>query len=102
MLVSEFEKATMYISAKERAQLVEPPEVAAAWNREIEARLLVYERGELESFSAESVFARPAETARLPILGRCPRMGYRPFGLQCAKTSSRGARAVLAVPASPG
>ena len=43
-----------------------------------------------------AVFARHAKVARLPILGRCPRMGYRPslqaewpVGLQCAKTISR-------------
>lgn len=67
MLASELEKATRTLSAKERARLVEVlleslqdtpvAEAATAWNREIEARLSAYERGELESLSAESVFA---------------------------------------------
>jgi putative addiction module component (TIGR02574 family) len=67
MLASELEKVARMLSAKERARLVEvlreslqdtpAAEVATARNREIEARLSAYERGELESLSAESVFA---------------------------------------------
>ena len=67
MLASELEKVARTLSAKERARLVEvlreslqdtpAAEVATAWNRAIEARLGAYERGELQSLSAESVFA---------------------------------------------
>ncbi|MHB1511932.1 MAG: addiction module protein [Acidiferrobacter sp.] len=67
MLASELEGIARTLSAKERARLVEvfleslqdtsAAEVAAAWNREIEARLKAYEHGELESVSAEAVFA---------------------------------------------
>ena len=68
MLASELEKVARTLSAKERARLVEvlleslqdtpAAEVATAWNREIEARLDAYERGELQSFTAESVCAQ--------------------------------------------
>ena len=68
MLASELEKVARTLSAKERARLVEAlreslqdtpaAEVATAWNREIEARLDAYERGELQSLRAESVFAQ--------------------------------------------
>ncbi|AWP25019.1 addiction module antitoxin RelB [Acidiferrobacter sp. SPIII_3] len=68
MLASELEKVARTLSAKERARLVEAfleslqdtpaAEVATAWNREIEARLHAYERGELQSLRAESVFAQ--------------------------------------------
>ena len=67
MLASELEDIARTLSAKERARLVEvlleslrdtpAAEVATAWNREIEARLKAYEHGELESVSAEVVFA---------------------------------------------
>lgn len=67
MLPSELEKVARTLSAKERAWLVEvlleslqetpAAEVTTAWNREIEARLHAYERGELESLGAEAVFA---------------------------------------------
>ena len=67
MWPSELEKAARTLSAKERARLVKvlleslqdtpAAELATAGNREIEARLPAYERGGLESFSAELVFA---------------------------------------------
>ena len=68
MLASELEKVARMLSAKERARLVEVlleslqdtpvAGAATAWNREIEARLDAYERGELQSLRAESVFAQ--------------------------------------------
>ncbi len=74
MLASELEKAARTLSTKERARLVEvlleslqdtpEAEMATAWNREIEARLHAYERGELESLSAESVFAQARRLGR--------------------------------------
>ncbi len=67
MWPSELEKAARTLSAKRRGRLVEvlleslqdtrAAEVATAGNRAIEARLPAYERGELDSFSAGSVFA---------------------------------------------
>lgn len=67
MLASELERVARTLSAEERARLAEvlleslqetpAAEVATAWNREIEARIRAYERGELESPSAEAVFA---------------------------------------------
>jgi len=34
-----------------------PSEIAAAWDREIEARIAAYERGECKTYSADEVFA---------------------------------------------
>ncbi|MHB8254875.1 MAG: addiction module protein [Acidiferrobacter sp.] len=67
MSPSELEKAARTLPADERARLVEvlleslqetpTAEIEAAWSREIEARIRAYECGELESLSAETVFA---------------------------------------------
>lgn len=67
MSPSELEKAVRTLPADGRARLVEVPleslqeaptaEIEAAWSREIEARIRAYECGELESLSAERVFA---------------------------------------------
>jgi len=39
-------------------------EIEATWDREIEERVAAYERGELETFSAEDVFAEARRLAR--------------------------------------
>ena len=39
-------------------------EIEAAWNREIEEGVAAYDRGERETFSAESVFAEARRLAR--------------------------------------
>ncbi len=39
-------------------------EIEAAWNLEIEKRVAAFDRGELETFSAESVFAEARRLAR--------------------------------------
>ena len=39
-------------------------EIEAAWDREIVKRAAAYERGELETFSAESVFSEARRLAR--------------------------------------
>lgn len=65
--LKELEKKAKSLTADERAQLVEfllesiqePPvaEIEAAWDREIEERAAAYDRGELQTISAEDVFA---------------------------------------------
>ena len=39
-------------------------EIEAAWDLEIEKRVAAYDRGELETFSAENVFAEARRLAR--------------------------------------
>lgn len=73
MLASELGKVARTLSAKERARLVEvlreslqdtpAAEVATAWNREIEARLDAYERGELQSFTTNRCLRKRASSA---------------------------------------
>ena len=43
-----------------------PPlsDVEAAWNREIEERIAAYDRGDLQAFSAENVFAEARRNTR--------------------------------------
>jgi putative addiction module component (TIGR02574 family) len=69
-LLKEIERQARALSAEERAQLAEtlldtlrePPlvEIDAAWDREIEQRVSAYDRGELQTHSAEDVFAEAA------------------------------------------
>jgi putative addiction module component (TIGR02574 family) len=61
------------LPAEERSRLVdllleslhEPPlaEVEAAWSKEIERRVAAYERGEVQTFAAEDVFAEARRIA---------------------------------------
>ena len=48
------------------SEIAEAPlaEIEATWDREIEKRVAAYDRGELETFSAESVFAEARRLAR--------------------------------------
>ncbi|MGA8050481.1 MAG: addiction module protein, partial [Burkholderiales bacterium] len=62
------------LTADERAQLAEfllesiqePPvaEIEAAWDQEIRERAAAYDRGELQTISAEDVFAEARRLAR--------------------------------------
>jgi putative addiction module component (TIGR02574 family) len=71
--VSELAEQARRLSAEERSRLVElrletlhePPvaEIEAAWTREIERRVAAFERGEVETFSAEDVFAEARRIA---------------------------------------
>jgi putative addiction module component (TIGR02574 family) len=70
----EIEEQVRYLSSEERAILAEilleslrePPVTAIeqAWEREIERRVAAFERGELESVSAESLFAEARRLGR--------------------------------------
>lgn len=61
------EQLALALSPEDRAQLAEilleslqgPPlaEVQAAWDREIAARVAAYDRGEMQTYPAEEVFA---------------------------------------------
>jgi putative addiction module component (TIGR02574 family) len=72
--LKELEKKAKSLTADERAQLAEfllesiqePPvaEIEAAWDREIEERAAAYDRGELQTISAEDVFAEARRLAQ--------------------------------------
>ena len=66
-LVAELAGRSRALAIEDRSRLVdllletlhEPPlsEIEAAWDQEIEGRVAAYERGEVETYSAEDVFA---------------------------------------------
>ena len=72
-LVAELAERSSALAVEDRSRLVElilgtlhePPlaEIEAAWNKEIERRVAAYERGEVETFSAEEVFAEARRIA---------------------------------------
>ena len=72
--LQELERQARSVSPEERARLADVllrslrdapiAEIEAAWDREIEKRVAAYDRGELETFSAESVFAEARHLAR--------------------------------------
>ncbi len=72
--LAEVEEQARKLSAEERARLAEtlldslrePPlaEIQAAWEREIEDRVAAYERGEVQTYAAEDVFAEARRIAR--------------------------------------
>lgn len=72
--LKEIERQAKSLTPEERAQLAEVlleslqdaplAEIEAAWDREIEARAAAYDRGELQTFSAEDVFAEARRLAR--------------------------------------
>jgi putative addiction module component (TIGR02574 family) len=72
--LSELEQQARALSPEDRARLAEIlleslrgtslSDIEAAWNSEIEQRVAAYDRGELESFSAEAVFAEATRLAR--------------------------------------
>jgi putative addiction module component (TIGR02574 family) len=72
--LEELEKKAKSLSPEERAKLAEVlleslegeslGEIEAAWDREIEERAAAYDRGELQTISAEDVFAEARRLAR--------------------------------------
>jgi len=72
--LKELEKQAKALTVEERAQLAEVlldsltdapvAEIEAAWDREIEERVAAYDRGELQTISAEDVFAEARRLAR--------------------------------------
>lgn len=72
-LVAELAERGRSLALEDRSRLVEllletlhePPlaEIEAAWDMEIERRIAAYERGEVETFAAEDVFAEARRIA---------------------------------------
>jgi len=72
-VVAELADRGRALIPEERSRLVEllleslhePPlsEIEAAWDKEIDRRVAAYERGEVETFSAEDVFAEARRIA---------------------------------------
>ena len=72
--LKELERQAQALTPDERARLAEVlleslrdaplAEIEAAWDREIEQRVAAYDRGELQTFSAEDVFAEARRLAR--------------------------------------
>jgi putative addiction module component (TIGR02574 family) len=72
--LAEIEQQARMLSPDERARLVdvlleslrETPlaEIEAAWEREIEERVAAYDRGEVQTYRAEDVFAEAKRIAR--------------------------------------
>jgi len=72
--LADIEDQARSLTPEERARLAEVlleslqdtalSEIEAAWQREIEQRVAAYDRGELETFSAEQVFAEAKHIAR--------------------------------------
>lgn len=72
--LAEIEQQARALSPEDRVRLVEtllesltgaaPPEVTAAWEREIAERVAAYERGEAETVAAQDVFAEARRLAR--------------------------------------
>lgn len=73
-VLKELEKQAKALTAEERARLAEVlleslqdapiAEIEAAWDREIEQRVAAYDRGELQTISAEEVFAEARRLAK--------------------------------------
>ena len=74
MTLKEIEDQARALTPEERAGLAETlleslraapiAEIEAAWDREIELRAAAYDRGELETISAEDVFAEARRLAQ--------------------------------------
>ncbi|HMH17059.1 MAG TPA: addiction module protein [Burkholderiales bacterium] len=72
--LAEIERQVRSLSVEERARLAEVlleslheaplAEIEAVWEREIEERAAAYDRGELQTISAEDVFAEARRLAR--------------------------------------
>ena len=72
--LKELEEQARALTPEERARLAEVlleslrgaplAEIEAAWDREIEQRVAAYDRGELQTFSTEDVFAEARRLAR--------------------------------------
>jgi putative addiction module component (TIGR02574 family) len=74
MTLNELEQQARALSPEERAKLAEAlldslrdapvAAIEAAWEQEIEARAAAYDRGELQTVSAEDVFAEARRLAK--------------------------------------
>lgn len=72
--LTEVEQQARMLSPDERARLAEMlleslrdeslSEIEAAWQREIEQRVAAYDRGEMETYPAEQVFAEARRIIR--------------------------------------
>lgn len=72
-LIAELAERGRSLALEDRSRLVEllletlhePPlaEIEAAWDMKIERRIAAYERGEVETFAAEDVFAEARRIA---------------------------------------
>lgn len=72
--LAELEQQARALSPDDRARLAEVlleslqetplSEVEAAWNREIEERIAAYDRGDLQAFAAEDIFAEARRKTR--------------------------------------
>ena len=72
--LSELEQQARALSPDDRARLAEVlleslqgsplSEVEAAWSREIEERVAAYDRGEVQAYPAEDVFAEARRNTR--------------------------------------
>lgn len=72
--LKDLERQVRSLSAEERARLAETlleslreaplAEIEAAWEREIDERAAAYDRGELQTFTAEDVLAEARRLAR--------------------------------------
>ena len=72
-LVAELAEQARTLAPEDRSRLVDllleslhespPAEVEAAWAKEIERRIAAYERGEVQTFAAEEVFAEARRIA---------------------------------------
>ena len=72
--LKEIEQQVHTLSVEDRARLAEVlleslhesplSDIEAAWDREIEERVTAYDRGELQTFSAEDVFAEARRLTR--------------------------------------
>ena len=73
-VLRELERQAKALTAEERARLAEVlleslqdapiADIEAAWDREIEQRTAAYDRGELQTVSAEEVFAEARRLAK--------------------------------------
>ena len=74
MTLKELEEKARALTSEDRAKLAEAlleslrdapiAEIEAEWDREIESRAAAYDRGELETVSAEDVFAEARRLAQ--------------------------------------
>jgi putative addiction module component (TIGR02574 family) len=72
--LKDVEKMARALAAEERAQLAESlleslqasplSDIETLWDREIEARVAAYDRGETQTYAAEDVFAEARRLSR--------------------------------------
>lgn len=72
--LKDLEKMAHALAAEERAKLAESllaslqvaplSDIEALWDREIEARVAAYDRGETQTYAAEDVFAEARRLSR--------------------------------------